>query len=503
MATTIFSCQNIGIQGKPVEVEVDILQGLSAFSIVGLGDAAVHEARERVRSAIKNSGFDYPRQKKIINLAPAHLRKHGPHFDLPIAVGLLAASGQLKAGAWEQALIAGELALDGTVRPINGVLTMALFARDNEYQTLIVPAENREEAELIDGIHIESISHLKELVAYINEGIVPVQQKAKPVAVLPSEDFTFDDIHGNETAKRALEIAAAGGHHTLLTGPPGVGKTALAKAFASILPPLTREERLEVLQIHSCAGRLKTASIKRPFRQVHSSCTLTSLIGGGTNLKPGEISLAHRGILFIDELPEFPRTHLESLRQPLEEKIIHLSRSTGTITYPAQFTLIASMNPCPCGHLNNAKKPCTCRPYQVMQYQKKLSGPLLDRLDMVIEIQNTSSARYHQPKTKTHAEIRKRVAQARKKQRSRFKNLPIKTNNEMNTQHIKAFCPLNSSCKNLLAEAEERFALSGRQHYQIIKTARTIADLENATSIEVHHIAEALHYRQPSIMASQ
>lgn len=496
MATTIFSCQTTGIQGELVEVEVDILQGISIFSIVGLGDTAVIEAKERVRSAMKNSGVVYPQQKKIINLAPAHLRKRGPHFDLPIALGLLIASGQLQFSQWKKTMVAGELALDGSIRPINGVLTMARFAKQNDYPNLLIPASNRAEAQLIKGLNIVGVSHLKELIAYVNEGVVPEQQKAKPAAVAPPEQLTFDDIHGNATAKRALEIAAAGGHHILLIGPPGIGKTVLAKAFASILPPLTHEEQLEVLQIHSSRAPLENLFVRRPFRQVHPSCTLTALIGGGSNLKPGEASLAHRGVLFIDELPEFPRAHVESLRQPLEEKVIHLARSTGTISYPAQFIMVASMNPCPCGHFNDVRKACTCRPYQIMQYQKKLSGPLLDRLDLMVEVQRTSTEAFHKATTSTQKTIKKRVATARALQASRFKSMTIQTNSEMNAKQVHELCPLTKTCENLVIKAGEQFALSGRQYYQTIKTARTIADLAQSPQIELRHLAEALHYRQ-------
>lgn len=495
MAKKIFSCQNQGIQGKHVEVEVDILQGLSQFSIVGLGDTAIQEAKERVRSAIKNSGANYPRQKKIINLAPAHLHKHGPHFDLPIAAGLLVASAQLNQKSLENSILAGELGLDGSIRPIKGVLTMALFAKKQGCTNFIIPTENVPEAQVVKGLHIIGISHLKELINYLNHGATPKPYISKPRPRKTKKQLTFDDISGNAAAKRALEIAAAGGHHAILTGPPGIGKTVLAKAFASILPPLTQRETLEVMQIHSSAGLLCQPTKNRPFRQVHPGCSPTALIGGGATAKPGEISLSHRGVLFLDELAEFPRNNLESLRQPLEEKEIHLARSGITITYPAQFTLIASMNPCPCGQYGSRRKLCICRPYQVIQYQKKLSGPLLDRIDLLVEVEQQNVRKYQQPSPTTHENTKKRVALARKIQAKRFKKLPITINGEMNVKQIQTFCPLTKKCEQFLREAGDRLALSGRQYYQTLKKARTIADLTQSTDIQQEHIAEALQYR--------
>ena len=488
---------------------MDILQGMSHFSIVGLGDTAVQEAKERVRSAIKNSGFDYPRQKKIINLAPADLSKQGPHFDVPIAIGLLAASKQIVPNRLRDSVFVGELALNGNIRPITGALTMAIHAKKNGVKRIFVPRENVEEVALIHGLEIVGLSTLAELVHSIKTGEIPLKPRITREKSQQVEAMTFDDIQGNALAKRALEIAAAGGHHVLLTGPPGVGKTILAKATASILPPLSSSEKIEVIQIHSTAGNLSTATstneppglsaIHRPFRQVHSGCTKTALLGGGPLLKPGEISLAHRGVLFIDELPEFPRDHLESLRQPLEEKQIHLSRAKGTVMYPSQFILIASMNPCPCGHANSTHKACTCKPHRIIQYQQKLSGPLLDRIEIVVEVERQTTATLQHKQQPQMPAIRARIKNARQHQALRFRNISITTNSEMSVRHIKKFCPLAPQSKLFLQSASDKLGLSGRQYYQTIRLAQTIADLQNSPHIQKSHLAEALQYRKQDL----
>ncbi|HMR01644.1 MAG TPA: YifB family Mg chelatase-like AAA ATPase, partial [Candidatus Gracilibacteria bacterium] len=390
-------------------------------------------------------------------------------------------------------LFIGELAFNGSIRPVTGVLTMTISARKNGVETIILPAENVDEASIIEGIDIIGVENLGELVTYIRTGKIQEKRTNTPKRIQKSQDLNFDDIQGNALAKRALEIAAAGGHHILLTGPPGVGKTILAKATPSILPPLSSSEKIEVIQIHSAAGTFhhltpgsttSLNSIQRPFRQIHPGCTKTALLGGGSLFKPGEISLAHRGVLFIDELPELPRDHLESLRQPLEEKQIHLSRARGTVTYPSQFILIASMNPCPCGHFGSVHKQCTCKPYRVIQYQKKLSGPLLDRIDIVVEVERQSTVTLQQQQKPQLKSIRSRIKLAREIQSKRFHKTSITTNGEMNVRQIKTFCQLNQEATKFLQTASEKLVLSGRQYYQTIRLAQTIADLEKSSTIE-------------------
>jgi magnesium chelatase family protein len=499
MAIKVFSCFSQGLAAKLVEVEADIFPGMPAFSIVGLGDAAVQESRERIHSALKNSGLVYPQQKKIINLAPAHLKKNGPYFDLPMGIALLAASKQLPIPL--QALIVGELALNGEVKPIKGALSIALFAKQQKWQKIFLPAQNAFEASLIEGIDIYGVRNIRELIAHLKgDTLIPVYKKSLHDFEDQEDarvDFAF--IQGQEQAKRALEIAAASAHHLILCGSPGVGKTLLAEALPGILPPLAEKEYLEVMQIYSSAGFLsqkRLLSKAPPFRQVHHSASKIALIGGGSALYPGEISLAHHGVLFLDEIAEFSRSHLETLRQPLEERRIFLARSSGNIEYPADFTLIAAMNPCPCGHLGSTAEICHCTAAQISHYQKKLSGPLLDRIDLSVNLSRESIKIASVQPSKSSQEVRQKVLQARKIQKLRFKDEPIKLNSHMGPRQLLKYCNMSAEAQTLLLEASEKLFLSGRSYHKILKISRTIADLNEHDEIRVEDLSEALQYRQ-------